>query len=258
MKTFKQHILEKLKVTKSGPMELTFEQLRKAMLDCKERNKISNRFSVALNTGEFKEDPLYTKIDSEKPIARIFYREDKYDEDGSWLKLALYDPTNYNRITSSRHIIEIADNQDLHKILSDETIERIYDYLETVNNITEKLKVSKNRDVEFDEVVELFQNVIDSGDTFSCKVAFGEKPIIHTDLADRTINKEFKKYDEYPIEKIGFINGNEHHGPCIFFIVSDDGNDMPLGVQNYEDLVNCIGQEWIDKIKSYLTKNAKH
>ena len=33
---------------------------------------------------------------------------------------------------------------------------------------------------------------------------------------------------------------------------------MPLGVQNYEDLVNSIGQEWIDKIKSYLIKNAKH
>lgn len=125
-------------------------------------------------------------------------------------------------------------------------------------HILEKLKVSARDMDKFDEVIDLFQNVIDSGDTFSCEWAFKEKPIIHTDTADRTINKEFKKYDEYPIEKIGFINGNEHHGPCIFFIVSDDGNDMPLGVQNYEDLVNCIGQEWIDKIKSYLTKNAKH
>lgn len=258
MKTLKQHIFEKLKVTKSGPVEISFEQLRKAMLDCKERNKISNRFSVALNTGEFKEDPLYTKIDNEKPIARIFYREDEYDENGAWLKLALYDPSNYNRITSSRHIIEIVDNQDLHKILSDETIERIFNYLETVNNINEKLKVSRNQDVEFDEVIELFQNAVNSGDSFNCKKAFGENPIMHTDRYDRTISKVFNKYDKYPIERIGFVEGNEHHGACIFFIVSDDGNDMPLGVQNYKDLVDTIGQEWIDKIKSYLSENAKH
>lgn len=258
MKNLKQHILEKLKVTKSRHVEISFKQLRKAMLDCKERNKISNRFSVALNIGEFKEDPLYTKIDSEKPIARIFYREDEYDENGGWLKLALYDPSNYNRITSSRFIIEIVDNQDLHKCLSDETIERIFNYLENVNNITEKLKVSRNQDVEFDEVIDLFQNVINSGDTFSCIRAFAEKPILHADTTDRTISKEFKKYDKYPIGRIGFINGNEHHRACIFFIVSDDGNDMPLGVQNYKDLVNSIGQEWIDKIKNYLTKNAKH
>ena len=125
-------------------------------------------------------------------------------------------------------------------------------------HILEKLKVSTRDMDKFDEIIKLFQNAIDSGDTFNCEWAFEEKPILHTDTTDRTINKEFKKYDESPIEKIGFINGNEHHGACIFFIVSDDGNDMPLGVQNYEDLVNSIGQEWIDKIKSYIIKNAKH
>lgn len=125
-------------------------------------------------------------------------------------------------------------------------------------HILERLKVSRNRDSEFEELVDLFRNKIESGDTFSCEWAFEEYPIIHTDATDRTINKEFKKYDGYPIKRIGFINGNGHHVACIFFIISDHGNDIPLGVQNYEDLVNSIGQEWIDKIKNYLTKNAKH
>lgn len=141
MKNLKEHILEKLKVTKTGPMELSFEQLRKAMLDCKERNKISNRFSVSLNTGEFKKDPLYTKLNRQNPITSILYREDEYDKDNGWLKLILCDPSSK---MASYEVVEIADNQDLHKVLSDETIERIFNYLENVNNITEKLKVTKS------------------------------------------------------------------------------------------------------------------
>lgn len=135
MQNIKTYILEKLRVTKSSTIELTFEHLRKVMIDCIERNGGSERFIVSLNSSELEKNPIYTKLDSNKAaIKAILYIDDNYNQQGGWIKLLL---DNYT--------IEISDNQGLHKFLSDESIERLIDYVETYDeSVVEKLKVTKS------------------------------------------------------------------------------------------------------------------
>ena len=135
MKTLKQHIFEKLKVNTSVIKELTFEQLRKALVDCISRNGGSDKFVVSLLSSKFEKNPIYTKLDSNTaPIKAIVYIDDNYNQRGGWIKLLL-----------SKYNIEISDNQELHKFLSNESIERLIDYIETYDeSIVEKLKVSKS------------------------------------------------------------------------------------------------------------------
>lgn len=135
MQNIKTYILEKLRVTKSSTTELTFEQLRKVMIDCIARNGGSDRFIVQLSSSELEKNPIYTKLDSNKAaIKAILYVDDNYNQQGGWIKLLL-----------SKYTIEISDNQGLHKFLSDESIERLIDYIETYDeSVVEKLKVSKS------------------------------------------------------------------------------------------------------------------
>ena len=135
MQNIKTYILEKLRVTKSSIAELTFEQLRKAMIDCSARNGGSDRFIVQLSSSEVEKNPIYTKLDDNKaPIKAILYVDDNYNQMGGWIKLLL-----------SKYTIEISDNQGLHKFLSDESIERLIDYIETYDeSVVEKLKVTKS------------------------------------------------------------------------------------------------------------------
>lgn len=135
MQNIKTYILEKLRVTKSSITELTFEQLRKAMIDCIARNGGSDRFIVQLSSSEVEKNPIYTKLDdNEAPIKAILYIDDNYNQMGGWIKLLL-----------SKYTIEISDNQGLHKFLSDESIERLIDYIETYDeSVVEKLKVTKS------------------------------------------------------------------------------------------------------------------
>lgn len=135
MQNIKTYILERLRVTKSNTTELTFEQLRKAMIDCIARNGGSERFIVQLSSSEVEKNPIYTKLDdNEAPIKAILYIDDNYNQMGGWIKLLL-----------SKYTIEISDNQGLHKFLSDESIERLIDYIETYDeSVVEKLKVTKS------------------------------------------------------------------------------------------------------------------
>lgn len=135
MQNIKTYILEKLRVTKASTTELTFEQLRKVMIDCIARNGGSDRFIVQLSSSEVEKNPIYTKLDdNEAPIKAILYIDDNYNQMGGWIKLLL-----------SKYTIEISDNQGLHKFLSDESIERLIDYIETYDeSVVEKLKVSKS------------------------------------------------------------------------------------------------------------------
>lgn len=135
MQNIKTYLLEKLRVTKSSINELTFEQLRKAMIDCIARNGGSERFIVSLNSSDLEKNPIYTKLDDIKaPIKAILYIDDNYNHKGGWIRLLL-----------SKYTIEISDNQDLHKFLSDESIERLIDYVETYDeSVVEKLKVTKS------------------------------------------------------------------------------------------------------------------
>lgn len=136
MRPLKQHILERLKVTKSASTELTFEQLRKVMINCIARNGGSDRFIISLSSSdELEKNPIYTKLDSNKAaIKAILFIDDNYNQQGGWIKLLL---DNYT--------VEISDNKDLHKFLSDESIERLIDYIETYDeSVVEKLKVSKS------------------------------------------------------------------------------------------------------------------
>lgn len=136
MQNIKTYILEKLKVTKSSTNELTFEQLRKALVDCISRNEGSDKFIVSLNSSsELEKNPIYTKLDNKNsPIKAILFIDDNYNQKGGWIKLLL-----------SKYNIEISDNQELHKFLSDESIERLIDYIETYDeSIVEKLKVTKS------------------------------------------------------------------------------------------------------------------
>ena len=79
-----------------------------------------------------------------------------------------------------------------------------------------------------------------------------------------------KKYNLKP-EYIRKIRPNRYQPRLVFNeqsisdlaqSIKENGLIQPIVVRDmidyYEDLVNSIGQEWIDKIKSYLRKNAKH
>lgn len=135
MQNIKTYILEKLRVSKSRPTELTFEQLRKAMIDCIARNGGSERFIVSLMSSKFEKNPIYTKLESNTiPIRAILFIDDNYNQNGGWIKLLL-----------NKYTVEITDNQELHKILTDESIERLIDYIETYDEpVVEKLKVNKS------------------------------------------------------------------------------------------------------------------
>lgn len=119
-------------------------------------------------------------------------------------------------------------------------------------HILERLKVSKNRDAEFEELIDLFRKKIESGDTFPCSVRLGGRPLLHIPKDDPEF-KGWEKFDNEEIHRMGFIEGNDEHGPVIFFLIYVDNEFKSIGVTNWDEYTTCIDWYWRKKIKDYLS-----
>lgn len=119
-------------------------------------------------------------------------------------------------------------------------------------HIFEKLKISKNYDYEFEELINLFRRKTESGQTFPCSTKLGGRPILHVPK-DNTEFKGWTNYDNAEIHRMGFIEGNNEHGPAILFLVYINNEFNAIGVTNYDEYTACIDEYWRKKIKDYLS-----
>ena len=119
-------------------------------------------------------------------------------------------------------------------------------------HIFEKLKISKNLDYEFEELIDLFRSKMESGSTFPCSTKLSGRPILHVPKDDPQF-KGWKNYDNEEIHKMGFIEGNDEHGPVILFVIYVNNESTAIGVTNWDEYVSCIDDYWRKKIKDYLS-----
>ena len=131
MKELKQHILEKLKVSKNSIYDITLESLIKALQGFKDRNRLAD---VLLDLKEiFEEYPRVlhyngpytnTNIKGVK-IEKLGYTYIFIDEED---EVFIYFD---RRIDNSISSIRIDNTKDLYDIFGDEALTKIYDYLIT-------------------------------------------------------------------------------------------------------------------------------
>lgn len=119
-------------------------------------------------------------------------------------------------------------------------------------HIFERLKISKNHDYEFDELIDLFRSKMESGSTFPCSTKLGGRPTLHVPKDDPQF-KGWKNYDNEEIHRMGFIKGNDEHGPVILFVIYVNNESTAIGVTNWDEYVSCIDDYWRKKIKDYLS-----
>lgn len=119
-------------------------------------------------------------------------------------------------------------------------------------HILEKLKISKNQDSEFEELIDLFRSKLESGDTFPCSTKLGGRPILHVPKDDPEF-KGWKNYDNEEIHRMGFIKGNNEHGSVILFVIYVNNESTAIGVTNWDEYTTCIDAYWRKKIKDYLS-----
>ena len=131
MKELKQHILEKLKVSKNSISEITIEALVEALQGFKYRNRL---LSVLLDLKEiFKEYPVvlqyhgtYTNKNIKGvKIQALGYTRMDFDVEN---EVFIYFD---RRIDNSISAIRIDNTDDLYDIFGDDTLNKIYDYLVT-------------------------------------------------------------------------------------------------------------------------------
>jgi len=125
------------------------------------------------------------------------------------------------------------------------------------HRIFEKLKVSTGDIDKFYEIINLFRKVLKSGDWEFFSNAFNDKPIFKVPKNDAAF-KGWAPYDGHEITRFGYIEGNETHGAVIFFCIYNKQKLITIGVTNWYEYCECINEEWRNKIKDYLIKNAKH
>ena len=131
MKDLKQHILEKLKVSKNSISEITIEALVEALQGFKDRNRLAD---VLLDLKEiFEEYPRVlhyngpytnTNIKGVK-IEKLGYTHTFIDEED---EVFIYFD---RRIDNSKSAIRIDNTDDLYDIFGDDALNKIYDYLIT-------------------------------------------------------------------------------------------------------------------------------
>ena len=128
MKNLKQHILEKLKVSKNNRSNITLESLVDALKDCKNRNHlIYVDFDLKIILGEY---PVvldyYGSYTNEniigKKIQELGYTQIKSTEED-----AVYISFN----TRIGDAIEIENTEELHDIFGEEVLTKIYNYIIT-------------------------------------------------------------------------------------------------------------------------------
>ena len=132
MKTFKQHILEKLKVSKNTSATITLEELIKTLKDYKDRKHYE--YAVYIDLKDILEEyPVvlqyhghYTNIKGKEIIAIQFiqyiraYRN--YMKDGKdGVFIYFNDGTN--------NTVKIENTEELYDIFGEEVLNKIYDYI---------------------------------------------------------------------------------------------------------------------------------
>ena len=132
MKTFKQHILEKLKVSKNTSATITLEELIKTLKDYKDRKHYE--YAVYIDLKDILEEyPVvlqyhghYTNIKGKEIIAIQFiqyikaYR--KYMKDGKDSVFIYFnDGTNDS--------LKIETTEELNDIFGEDALDKIYDYI---------------------------------------------------------------------------------------------------------------------------------
>ena len=130
MKELKQHILEKLKVSKNSIYDITLESLIDALKEYKERKHYE--FSAYINFSKiFKQNPTvlhyngpYTDkniIGNEIHVMRYIYNQASKTD-------IVYIYFDTNMLTDS---IQIENTKDLYDIFGEEALTKIYDYIIT-------------------------------------------------------------------------------------------------------------------------------
>ena len=132
MKDLKQHILEKLKVSKTPVFDITLEALIKALKNYKDRKHYE--YAVYIDLKEiFEEYPIvlqyhghYTDIKGKEIIAMQFIKYirayKQYMKDGKdGVFIYFNDGTDDS--------VKIENTKELHDIFGEEAINKIYDYI---------------------------------------------------------------------------------------------------------------------------------
>lgn len=134
MKTFKQHILEKLKVSKNTSATVTLEELIKALKDYKDRKHYE--YAVYIDLKDILEEyPVVLKYHGTNTNKNIIGKEiiaiqfiqymiayKKYMKDGKdGVFIYFNDDTN--------NTVKIENTEELYDIFGEEVLNKIYDYI---------------------------------------------------------------------------------------------------------------------------------
>ena len=128
MKSFKQHILEKLKVSKNNIYGITLESLINALQDYKKRNGLF--YAVYINLSKvFKKYPTvleYHGTYTDKDIKGNEIQAIRYIHESVPEKDTLFIYFDHSLLTNS---IQIENTKELNDIFGEEALDKIYDYI---------------------------------------------------------------------------------------------------------------------------------
>ena len=121
MKTFKQHILEKLKVSKHSTSDITLEELTKALKDYTNRNNSRNNY-VSL-WGILKEYPHVLHYDGTYTDKNIIGNEILGLRYNNKDEVFIY----FNQFVGDS--VQIENSEELNDIFGEDVLNEIYNYL---------------------------------------------------------------------------------------------------------------------------------
>ena len=128
MKSFKQHILEKLKVSKNNIYAITLESLIDALQDYKKRNSLFYAASIDLSK-VFKQYPTvleYHGTYTDKDIKGNEIQLIRYIHESVPERDAVFIYFDERLLTNS---IQIENTKELNDIFGEEALDKIYDYI---------------------------------------------------------------------------------------------------------------------------------
>ena len=130
MKELKQHILEKLKVSKNNIYAITLESLIDALQDYKKRNRLF--YAVSIDLSEvFKQYPTVLEYHGTYTNRNIIGNEIqliRYIHDSVPERDMIFIYFDEHLLTNS---IQIENTEELNDIFGEEVLDKIYDYIIT-------------------------------------------------------------------------------------------------------------------------------
>ena len=128
MKSFKHHILEKLKVSKNNIYAITLESLIDALQDYKKRNRLFYAASIDLSE-VFKQYPTVLEYHGTYTNRNIIGNEIqliRYIHDSVPERDMIFIYFDEHLLTNS---IQIENTEELNDIFGEEALDKIYDYI---------------------------------------------------------------------------------------------------------------------------------